>query len=1321
MWILPQDLRREVWLGMKRTVLVVSEQSALRGNIAQLLQSMVMTVEVAAGEKRAREILAAGRIRTAVVAADSLDRTKPAFARALASRLRRVIVLADTQAEMRWLAEVVPEAHFVRGDPLDQRRLLELLVEPRPADPAVPEPAAPLHFEGRTLDFAGRTLVAPDGQEVGLTHAEFELLAALASHPGRVLSRDQLRDALGGRRADAYDRSIDMLVARLRRKIEPLHDKPRFIVTVPGVGYKFSTRTRRSDSPAGPSGAPPAESPRPERRQLTILACEVTGLSEAAARLDPEDLQAVTRLVHEACRELVARRGGVICRELADELLVCFGYPEAHEDDAQRAVQTALDLVRVIADLKPPFAVALGLRAGLSTGLAVVGRLDEAGLGAAGLGVGGTLVGEPLDVAMKLRSQAKAGRVVVAASTHELAGRFFKYRALPARRRELGRLWEVLGKAATLDRFGALRRQRSASFVGRGDELDRLARIWAKVRGGAGQAVLLCGDAGIGKSRLAAEILRRIESDRPAVIRLFGSPHHVAAPLAPLVHELELACGFKPGDGPGQRLKKLGRLLDAQGARGRTGQLLLAELLGLPAQQPASISQLSPLKRKAQTLAAFVERVADLAAAGPVCLVVEDAQWFDATSLEFLYLLVERLARLPILLLLTARPDFVPAWSDHPSATALILTRLSARESAVLARRVANRHAIAAEVVDEIVTRSDGVPLFVEELTKAVLDARSSAGAVLRPSKARPAIPKTLHASLLERLDRLGSAREVAQVAAAIGREFSHELLRAVAPASEGELRTALDQLVVSGLVVRRGTPPLAIYSFKHALIRDAAHDMLIRTTRRQVHARIVATLEERSGETVTAEPGLLAYHCREAGNIGKAVGYLLQASDRALSRAATTEVLAQLKQALELLSALPEGSDRWNLELSLQIALGRAGIAAHGYAARVTRDAFGRARVLCERLDDPVWPPVALLGEWAGAWWSGDQATALDRAQHMLDWGRARNKPATRAIAHMAAGMSLTVRSSFAEACGHLERALAIDQFAVPGLQPFIASDIDGRIQCLSYLHDCSFLLGRLERAAGAMRAALADWPTALYSLALAQTTLCRMYTVARNAAEAVKVSAKLMKLTEGQGYPFFGVLCQIYRGWALANTGNVAGGLALCRSGVARLRATGTTCGLPGYLALLAECHLIAGDAPGGLQAVADAVAIAEQTDGRERLAEAHRLKGKLLLLGDARGNAAAAAACFRLAIMVAQGQAAQIYELRAARELATLFAAHGRNAEARAVLAPVFDAFTEGLDCLDLREARDLLDQIDDLDLSVHSSTQASAATAPLGDTS
>jgi predicted ATPase len=675
-------------------------------------------------------------------------------------------------------------------------------------------------------------------------------------------------------------------------------------------------------------------------------------------------------------------------------------------------------------------------------------------------------------------------------------------------------------------------------------------------------------------------------------------------------------------------------------------------------------------------------------------------QWFDATSLEFLDLLIDHMPRRPILLLMTSRPKFMPSWSDHSAATILTLARLSPEDSAVLVHHVAENQSMSAQVMNGIVSRADGVPLFVEELTKAVLEAQRSKAADRHARSRMTLIPRTLHASLLERLDRQGEARDVAQVAAAIGREFSYELLHEVTSTADAELTATLDLLVTSGLILKRGASPLATYGFKHALVRDAAYDMLVRADRQQIHARIVAAIEARFPDTVATEPGLLAYHCQEAGYISKAIDYLLLASDRALSRAATAEVLMQLKQALVSLSALPEGNDRLGLELRLQVALGRAEIAAHGYAAEGTRDAFRRARELCEILNDQVWPPVAFLGEWVTAWWGGDQRTALDRAERLRNWGEAQDKDAVQAIAYMAAGMSLTVRGAFAEACDHLERALAINQFVVPGLQPFIASDMDGRIQCLSYLHDCLFLRGLPAQATNAVREASKEWPTPLYSLALAQTTFCRMYTVERNARETVRVSSKLLKLTEGQGYPFFGVLCSIYRGWALANTGDTANGVALCREGVAQLRATGTTCGLPGYLVLLAECYLNAGNPTEGLEAVAEAIAIAEHTSGRERLAEAHRLKGKLLLL--AGSSALEAEACFREATLVARGQGARLFELRAAHDLAAMFVAQHRYSDARDILAPIFDSFTEAVDCTDLRESRDLLDRIENKQL-------------------
>lgn len=1279
---------------MKRTVLVVSRQSGLRAKIAQLLQPLAFAVEVAADDKRVREIVARERLDAAIVAVDLLDGSDLGLARELARSLPKLIVLAHNPGEMKRLAALVPEAHIVRDRPLDHKQLVGLLADTRAAaDNSAGDSTEILHFEGRALDLRGRTLQELDGGEVPLTHAEFDLLATLIRQRGRVLSRDQLRDALGGRKADPFDRSIDMLVARLRRKIEPQLGKPRFIVTVPGAGYKFTARTTRSEllpEPIEPRRADPAKA---ERRQLTVLACQVMGLSAASARLDPEDLHSITRAVHEACRKIVVRRGGMICRALADEVLVCFGYPEAHEDDAQRAMHTALDLTRALDGMTPSLPIALDIRIGVATGLALVGGLGEPGVSA-----GGTLVGEPLDVALGLRSRAGGGRVVVASSTHRLAGRFFEYRALHARGGGRERAWEAVGIAATVDRSEALRPARLAPLIGRSEELGRLARLWGKARLGSGQAVLLSGDAGIGKSRLAAELLRRIARDRPAVIRYSATPHQVDSPMAPLVCELCQACAFAPDDTPGQRLAKLERLLIDVPVP--AGTALLAELAGLPTAEQANIAQLAPQKRKDLTLAALLSRIESLAAHRPVCIVVEDAHWMDATSLEFIDLLVERLPSLRLMMVMATRPEFRPAWMDQPQATSIVLTRLARDDSALLTRHVAAMRTLTAHVIDEIVGRADGVPLFLEELTSTVLEAAEGAGSGVAPpdgaNSLRPSIPQTLRASLLARLDRLGPARELAQVGAAIGREFTYELLRLLAPDTEAELRANLDHLVASGLVRRRGVPPLASYEFKHALVRDAAYDVLSRPTRRQMHGRIAAVLEERFAATIGAEAGLLAHHWREAGDFGKAVAHLLVASERALLRAATTEAVAQLTQALRLLSTLPEGKERWNQELKLQITLGRALIASRGYAAPETRQAYHRASELCDLLDDQAWRPLILFGHWSAAWNAGDQETALLQAEQLLRWGTGQENAGARAIAHFALGLSRMTKGIFVTARDHFESALAINRFVVPGLQPFLASDADGRLATLGYLHNCLLVLGWPERAESVARQVVAELPTQLYSLARTQVSLCRMHFLARDAAAVADVSSHLSKLAESQGYPFFAAMGQVYGGWALAQTAAPAKGIDLCRAGIVRLRAIGSTGTLPGHLTVLAECHALADDPAAGLQAISDAFANMEQTDCRAWEAETHRIKGKLLHLARRYEGAEES---FRHAMDVARSQDTRLLELRAAVELARLLAARQRQVDARRVLAPVYQSLTEGHRTIDLEEAKDLLDQLHD----------------------
>jgi class 3 adenylate cyclase/DNA-binding response OmpR family regulator len=884
---------------MGKRILVVAQQTALRAAVARVLQPAGYTAEIASGEKRARQLIAEGQFEGVIVAAGALNTGGLALIREMQGLVGKLVVLADGPNEVKRFNRSFPDALVCLSRPLDHEKVLAFLDLKVLGNAAIREPETIprlLRFERRTLDLAGHVFLDADGRELPLTAAEFSLLAAFVQRPGLVLSRTQLRDALGRGGAEPYDRSVDMLVARLRRKIEPDPAKARFIITVPGVGYKFAARIERIEAIAEPTGniINPRNERIAERRQLTVLACQILGFA-ALSDLDPEDLQSVIRRIYGTCAEVVARFRGTMVRAIGDSLLVYFGYPEAYENDAESAVRAALDLVRVIGKLETPSPRKLRARIGIATGLMVTGDVSIV------VGQEPNAVGEALNTAHHLQSAAPAGSVAIAANTRDLIGHFFDceqlepvvvedgYNPLPA--------WRVVGESMAIGRFEALHRPGMLKLVGREEELERLCRCWSKARCGVGQVVLLTGEAGIGKSRLVTELEERLRNDSHGTLRYSGSPYQSDVPMSALLDELQRSAGIISEDSAPQRLSKLRALFEGSDPNAIEATAILAELFALPPEAGPSIAQLASQRRKERTFATLLARIECIAAHQPLLVIIEDVQWVDPTSLELLALLVERAARLPILVVVVGRPEFVLPWPDHSYLSAFTVSRLSRADCEALIEQIAGDQPLSTHTKSQILGRADGMPLFVEELTKSVLEIRRERHGrrgLTEPNVVH-GIPTTLHASLLARLDRLGRAKETARVGAAIGREFSYELLRVVTTTDEPTLSQRLDKLVASGLVFRRGAPSRATFAFKHALVRDAAYGMLLRAQRQKLHASIARSYEGHFPETIDAQPELLAYHWKEAGSVGKAIGYLLAAAERALLRSATTETRAHL------------------------------------------------------------------------------------------------------------------------------------------------------------------------------------------------------------------------------------------------------------------------------------------------------------------------------------------------------------------------------------------------------------------------------------------
>jgi class 3 adenylate cyclase/tetratricopeptide (TPR) repeat protein len=1127
---------------------------------------------------------------------------------------------------------------------------------------------------GFTLDLASRTLSDASGNEVPLWRSEFALLATLLRAPGRALSREQLLDAVSGRRAEPFDRSIDVLIGRLRRKIEPDPKAPRLIRTVPGVGYKFAARphipaplaTDAEPVAPAPTEVPPERSA--ERRHLTVLQCAISSAGTLAAALDPEDWREIVTEFHVCCSEIVKDIGGAIVRSADTGVLAWFGYPEASELDAERAVRAGLALTAAVAKLRLDIDPPLRAHVGIASGVVVVGDL------AANAQPSWAALGEPSNLATALVSRAPADAVLIAASTRRLVRGLFEQHpfgpVLVADFAHPIEAWRVSDAGATASRFLALRAPELVTLVGRDEELELLSRRWKRAEDGCGQIVLVGGEPGIGKSRLLRAFEQRLSGSAVIILRYFCSPHHGDSAFFPITQQMEREAGFSRADSAPERLAKLKELLSTSKAN-EEQIALIAGFLAIRAEGHYAVPEPSPQQRRDKTLGALLAHLSSLAARQPVLVLYEDLHWIDPSSLELLSRTIECIRQLPVLVLATARPEFRPSWTEEAHVTTLILGRLDRHDAADLVARVAAGRTLSAEIVEQILARSEGVPLFVEELTEAVLEAAARSTGDVPASKMRPAIevPASLHSSLLARLDRLGPAREVARIGAVIGREFDIGLLRSVARISEDELTSALEQLCDSGLVFRRGHLPEARFLFKHVLVQDAAYGSLLRADRRDLHQRIAEALEAHFPEIMETRPELLANHSTEAGMPERAVRYWLKAGQQALGLSGMVEAAALLRKGLSLIEAVPDSLPRQEHELDLQIGLGQAIIATQGYAAPAVIQAFARAGELCERLGCEHKLLPILYGQWA--YHSvADLNQARELAAEIRHFSEVQDNAVVRVMSCRASGLTHLMLGDFAVALDYLEQGLSLYDTRQQSLYASIYATTDPLIFFQSYLSLALVCCGHLERGRSLCDAALAyaRGLSHAHSLGFALHWTWVAYRCARSEPTALLSQAdELITLSEGRSFVMWRALGLAFRGWCLAALGQPEQGIPLISAGLVEVRASGTL-HVPHVLTLCADAHRMAGQADVALAYVDEAERFAETNQSKWLQAETLRLRGDLMLIV---GDSAGAEASFLSANALAQRQGAKLFQLRATTSLLGMWRDQGRHAEAEELL--------------------------------------------------
>jgi class 3 adenylate cyclase/predicted ATPase len=1090
----------------------------------------------------------------------------------------------------------------------------------------------------------------------------------------------------------------DLTDADLEKLGVPMGHRKRLLKAIASADWGHAP-----DQPAAKIGPKPRDVA--ERRQLTIMFCDLVGSTALAARLDPEDMRGIIAAYHKCCASLIQRSGGFVAKYMGDGVLAYFGYPLAHEHDAELAVRAGLAIVDAAPKLETAAGAPLHVRVGIGTGIVVVGDLVGSGESQE-RGV----VGDTPNLAARLQGIAEPDSVVIAESTRNLLGDLFELVDLGPQNLKgvaaLTRAWAAVRPSAQESRFEALHAGGLAAMIGRDEESELLLSRWAKAKSGEGHVVLLSGEAGIGKSRLAAAILERLAGEPHVRMRYFCSPQHTDSALYPIIGHMERAAALSREDGVKASLDKLDALL-SKSSTSPEDAAILADILSLPNYGRYPAIELAPQQRRQKTMEALIGQIEAISLRSPVLMVFEDAHWADPTSLELFGRLVDKIDALRVLLFVTFRPEFAPPWIGRPHVTALTINRLAPHEVLALIGRVAANRLLDEAMRHDIVERTDGIPLFVEEMTKAVLEAEDEA-ARARAAAGIPspklAVPASLHASLMARLDRLGPAKAIAQIGAAIGREFSHALLAPVARLPEPELAVALDRLLQSGLLSQQGAPPHATYLFKHALVQDTAYGTLLREPRRALHTHIAEVLESQFADIAENRPELLARHCTEAGQLEKSAGLWGKAGQRSLARSALMEATVQLTCALNQIAALPGTATLRGDEIKLQVALAIALMHAKGYAAPDTKAALERARSLIERaeaLGEPPEDPLALFSVLYGYWvascvaFSGDAVREL--ASQFMALAEKRRATVPLMLAHRIMGRSLLETGCIAEGRSHCDQAIALyDPVAHRPLATRFGQDT--RAAVLSFRSHAMWSLGYPEAALADADSAIEDAreighpATLMFALSEAIFTyiFCGDYGATSTRA------AELVALADEKGAAHWKSWGMTMQGCVSAMTGKASNAVQMITSGIAALRSIRTNLRRPLFLSFLARAYADASRFDDAWRFIGEAITVMETTKQTWFEADINRTAGEIALLSPDR-DAVKAQAYFERALEIARAQQARSWELRAATSLAHLWRDSGRRAEAHDLLAPVYGWFTEGFDTLDLKEAKALLAEL------------------------
>jgi TOMM system kinase/cyclase fusion protein len=1050
-----------------------------------------------------------------------------------------------------------------------------------------------------------------------------------------------------------------------------------------------------------PTAPPP---PDAERRQLTVMFCDLVDSTKLSSQLDPEDWRDVVRAYQRVCTDVIQRYDGHIAQLLGDGLLIYFGYPQAHEDDAQRAVRTGLGMLNAMGELTTRLqrekGLQLGVRLGIHTGLVVVGALGEAGRQEQ------LALGETPNIAARIEGLAAPNTLLISEATYRLIQGYFECQDLGAQTlrgvAEPVMLYRVLSESGATSRLDVAQPRGLTPLVGREQEIGLLLERWEQVKAGHGHVILLTGDAGIGKSRLVQTLKDHVANEPHLRWECRSSEYYQNTALFPLTDLFQRLLQFQAEDTPNEKLAKLEHTLSQYRLPVQNTVPLFALLLSLPVPENRyPLLNLSPQRQRQKTLETIVAILLEQAEQHPALFIVEDLHWTDPTTLELLGLLLDQTPTASLLMLLMCRPSFQPAWHHRSYLTEITVNRLSHVQVEQIITRMTDGKTFPAAVLQQVITKTDGVPLFVEEITKAILESGQLQAVnghyELTGSFSTFTIPATLQDSLMARLDRLVTAKAVAQYAAVIGRQFSYALLQAVSQLDEVMLQHELRRLVEAELVYQRGVPPQSTYVFKHALIQDAAYESLLKSTRQQYHHRIAQVLETQFPETAETQPELLAHHYTEAGLTEQAVPYWHQASQNAIQRSAHVEAISHLRTGLALLQTLPETPEHTRREVDMLIVLGASLIATQGYAAPEVGETYTYARHLCEHLEDASQLFPVVRGLWNYSLVRAELQMAHALGEQLLTLAQQIQDSAMLVAAHRSLGVTLYHLGAVTAAHTHCAQGIALYDPKQHRASAFLYGQ-DAGVVCHSYAALTLWIRGYPEQGLARSQEAvtLAQQMAHPFSLSFALSFAAVFYQLRRERHTAQEYAEAAISLTTDQGFPHWRAYSTILRAWALAHQEQAQEGVEQIKQGLRAFRATEAELWRPYLLALLAEAHGTIGEPEAGRTLLTEALTLVDTTGQRWYEAELYRLKGELLLQ-QSLDDQAEAESCFHHALGIARNQQAKSLELRAATSLARLWQQQGKRQEAQDLLAPVYGWFTEGFDTADLKEAKALLEEL------------------------